>query len=292
MNRNIYKEITDKIIEGLKQGFIPWKKTWTTYTHCNIISLKPYNGVNILLLNLACWNKGYQSNLWVTYNQAKTLGGNVKKGEKGTNIVYFQLIEKKNNGEVKNEGDKKEYFPLLRTYSVFNLEQCENINLNKTKVSPRIKIEEIVEAETIIEGYKDRPEIIREMVDIPHYNYETDIIRVPNSFNNANSYYSVLFHEIIHSTGHTSRLNRNFRKDESKEEYSEEELVAEIGSCFLSSKAGIEDVETEKNSIAYIQGWIKVFENNERILVTASSKARKAVDYVLGVKESDTKETE
>ncbi len=278
---SVYEIITNKIIDQLDKGVVPWKKTWkgSMYEPKNIRGTG-YRGVNRLLLAFS----EYDSPYWMTYKQAQGLGGQVRKGEKATPVTFWSFIEKE---VTKNGETKKKKIGFLRYYSCFNLEQIDGIpeeKLKKFEIVPEHDHDSIKEAEEIIASYKDIPEIKKGK---PSYRPMEDTIQMPdiNSFETSENYYSVLFHEANHSTGSEKKLNRDgiVKFDGfSTEQYSKEELVAEIGACFLNSHCGIE-AENFDNNLAYLQNWKSKLEDNPKLIISASSQAQKSVDYILGI---------
>ena len=291
-NKDLYTEITEKIMGMLSQGIIPWKKPWST-NGCdmpqNFISKKFYRGVNVWLLCSA-----YKSNFWLTYNQAKKIGGNIKAGEKGTRIYFRQILvsSKDKNGKqlVDSNGNKTtKSFPMLKTFTVFNVEQCENIKLPEIKVIESTPKEKISKCENVVNSFSSMPEIMQS--NRASYVPSMDVINMPkmDDFVNSESYYATLFHEIVHSTGSKNRLNRDLDTNFGSHAYSKEELVAELGSSFLNFQCGIDNV-TMENSVAYIQNWMQVLKNDIKFFMNASSLAQKAVDYILGTKFEESTE--
>ena len=250
----VYQIVTDKIINMLESGNIPWDKPWVSGTPTNLISKKAYRGINPFLLNMESVDKGYTSQYWLTFNQAKKLKGTVKKGEAGTLIIFWKFIESEDkNGKIKS-------FPILRYYKVFNVEQCEGINYPKGEV---LEFNPIDSAQKIVDNMPNK-----------------------TSFKSIELYYNVLFHELGHSTGHYSRLNR-FGEDTytvqfGSEDYSKEELIAELTSAMLCGTIGI-DKQTLNNSAGYIQSWLKVLKGDSNFVISASSLAQKACDYMLNI---------
>jgi len=275
---SVYEIITERIVERIeKEGRLPWSKPWIEGFPCNLVSKKHYRGSNVWLLNMAPFCSPY----WLTFKQAQSLGGTVKKGEKGWPVVYWQWFETKD----KLTGDDKRV-PILRYYTVFNLEQCEGIEAPASE-SRRMNSDESIEAcDSIVTGMKKRPEIKHERAQA-FYSPMFDYVNMPKKemFNDAPGYYHTLFHELTHATGHESRLGR-LKGDAvlakfGSEPYAKEELVAELGASYLSGVAGIQSTQ-EDNSIAYLQGWIKALKNDPKLLVQASAQAQKAADYILG----------
>jgi antirestriction protein ArdC len=278
MNNKINEMVTDLIIKKLESGTIPWKKSWsTTENPKNYVSQKQYNGINYVLLGMC----GYSSPNWMTFKQALDLGGNIKKGEKGMPVIYFQLSNVEVDG--KNGTTELKQIPFMRYYTVFNIAQTNGIDDKNFKPEFDIDFKPIDSAEKIVSGYKNAPKIVFEN-QRACYNPKLDIINMPkkNTFRSENDYYEVLFHEMTHSTGHSSRLNRNgvtTNVNFGSKEYSKEELIAEFGSAFLCSKSKID--QTIDNSTAYIQSWLKVLKNDKNLIIPAASKAQKAFDYIL-----------
>ncbi len=276
--RDVYAIVTNRIIELLEQGVVPWKKMWSeSGLPKNLISLKPYHGVNVILLN----SLNYPTNFFLTFRQITELGAKVIKGEKATLVVFWKWIDKEQEGD---NGARR--LPLLRYYRVFNVGQCEGIPESRIPIITK-PLEPIHECEVIIQNMPKSP-LIRTTSDDPYYNPVEDYINMRdiNDFVANEDYYDVLFHELAHSTGHASRLNRKEIADHSKfgsVSYSIEELTAEMTSCFLKSHAGIQE-STIENSAAYIQGWLKVLRSDKRFIIYASAQAQRATDYILNVK--------
>ena len=288
-HKDVYQMVTDRIIDALSNGTVPWQKPWReSGLPRNAITNRPYRGINMLLLN----SLGYEHNLFLTYNQVnKELNGKIKQGEHGHIVTYWNTDKNKtNNAAAENADDdsgvKKKAF--LRYYTVFNVSQCENIP--EKYLQPQREVRVIPTCEEVVAGMPKPPEI-KHKQNKAFYDALLDFINMPKktSFTSDEGYYSTLFHELIHSTGHHTRLARKNlieMAEYGSTPYSHEELVAEIGTCFLQSFTGLE-CEFE-NSAAYIFGWLKVFEHNKSILVSAASMAQKAVDFILNI----TPETE
>ncbi|MFH0926265.1 MAG: ArdC-like ssDNA-binding domain-containing protein [bacterium] len=270
----VYEIITQRIVEQLEKGKIPWHKPWTGTSPKNLISKKDYRGINIFLLSTAQYTNPY----WITFKQCKDLGGSIKKDEKGTPVIYWNWLDIKNNEE-----DIEKHIPFLKYYTVFNAEQCEGIE------TPEIKTFEwdtIVKCEAVVEDIINKPEIEYEG-NRACYISSQDKIKMPERkyFVQAEKYYSTLFHELGHSTGHWSRLNRDTIVDLcpfGSTNYSKEKLVAEMTASFLCSYTGIEN-NTLDNSTAYIQGWVRQFRDKPKMVIMAAAQAQKAADYLLNV---------
>lgn len=275
---SLYQTITDRIVEYLKQGVIPWRKSWSNLgPPMNAISKHPYSGINLWLL----MGLNYESNLYLTYDQVQKVGGTVNRGEKGHLVTFWMLWDR---GQKEGEQEASEKIPFLRYYKVFNIDQCSGIPVSIRESHYSWDILPVAVCEGIVQSMPNRPEI-RFDKPRPFYHRKEDYINMPpmKRFRHSDAYYSVLFHEMVHSTGHQSRLARRTVTNTSgfgSEPYSFEELIAELGSCYLCSHAGIGQNKLS-NSAAYIQGWLKQLQNNYTYIVLASSQAQRAVNYIL-----------
>ena len=271
-----YQIITDRVIEALKQGKVPWHKPWDGEAGKprSLVSKKAYRGINLFMLSMSEFSSPY----WLTFKQAKKLGGHVKKGQHGSPCIYWNWVEKENE-----ETGKTRKIPFLRCYTVFNVEQCEGIEV--PKIEPVQKHNPIEACELVIENMPNRPEI-RHQGHRAFYKPSSDYVQLPakDSFYTAEGYYDTMYHELVHSTGHKSRLARpeimNCTSFGS-EPYSKEELVAEMGAAFLAGHTGIEN-RTLDNSASYLRSWLRRFEQDNRLIVMAGAQAQKAADYILG----------
>lgn len=266
----VYEIVTNQIIERLEEGTIPWRRPFQSHIAVNWQTQRSYRGINTILL---------PEGEYATFNQIKKAGGKIKKGEKSRIAIFWKLLEKENK-----KTEETEHIPIARYYRVFE------INTQVEGLESRRKIIEydndpIEEAEKIKKNYMDRPTFSFKSVGA-WYRPSQDHINVPpiKEFENVNEFYSVMFHEMIHSTGHRSRLNREGVTEEIKfgsERYSKEELIAEIGASILCSHTGIIH-ETIDNSASYISHWLKVLKEDNRFIVNVAQQAQKAVDYILG----------
>lgn len=279
MAANVYQMVTDRIIEELEKGFIPWQKPWTGVRSgaFNRISKKPYSLLNQMLLK--------HTGEYATFKQWQQLGGKIRKGEKSEIIVFWKIFEKE---EINDKGEKEKVsIPMLRYYNVFHISQVDGIEPLK---EPLNNIEPIEAADKIIIDY-----VAREHIDFSEtksnkafYSPSSDRVVVPlkEQYQNANEYYSTTFHELTHSTGHKTRLDRlktGMDAAFGSETYSKEELIAEIGSASILNILGIETPQTFKNSAAYIQNWLQVLKNDNKFIVSAAGKAEKAVNYIMAM---------
>ena len=283
--KDAYQVITDRICDLLEKGEIPWQKPWNAGTDMprNLITKKDYRGVNPFLLA----SMRYSSPYWLSFKQAKDLGGGVKAGEKGCPVIFWKWIEKEN--EETGEIDK---IPFLRYYTVFNLDQCAGIPEDKIPVlNEEIRpFNPIEAAEKIVTEMPKCPQI-EHREGRAYYRPSSDTINMPRKelFKGDEEYYSTLFHELTHSTGHESRLNRkgiNELQGFGSHSYSKEELCAEMGSAFLCGEACIVE-RTIENSAGYIQGWLKRLRSDRKFLVHAAAQAQKAADFILNKKHED-----
>ncbi|MFQ5589573.1 MAG: ArdC family protein [Phycisphaerae bacterium] len=278
MKIDAYDKITSRVIELLEQGTVPWHKTWTGDSMPrNAVSNKSYRGMNVFLLMAA----GYTSPYWLTYKQATELGGCVRKGEKAMPVVFWKRIMV----EDKDDPDNTKCVPLLRYYSVFNVDQCNDIDMPTTE-TPKREHNPIQDAEAIVAGMPNRPEI-RHGGGRACYRPSLDMVSMPpaDRFETGSAYYNVLFHELTHATGHKDRLNRNGCIEGAafgSHTYSREELVAEMGAAFLCGHAGLLTA-TIDNSAAYIANWLERLRNDRKLVVTAAAQAQKASDFILDV---------
>lgn len=281
MSINVYELVTNRIIEQLENNIIPWEKPWsgTIDGAFNRVSKKPYSILNQMLLKY--------DNEYASFKQWKDLGGHIRKGEKSEMVVFWKMYPIKEKQDDGTEIIKT--IPLLKYINVFHISQIDGVEPLKQKITH--DIEPIDKAEKILNDYWNRENITIEHVkgDKAFYSPMFDKIQLPlfEQFKQSEEYYSTAFHESIHSTMKTSRCNRQEdRKGKvvsfGSEEYSKEELVAEVGSAQLMNIVGIETTKSFRNSTAYIQSWLKVLRNDNKFIVSASSKAEKAVNYILG----------
>lgn len=279
--KSVYEMVTERIINQLEQGIVPWQKPWTGIRSgaYNRISKKSYSLINQLMLK--------HDGEYATFKQWESLGGHVRKGEKSEIVVFWKITPVE---EAKEDGTKEvKQIPLLRYYNVFHISQVEGVEpLTEDELD---QIEPIEKAENVLHDYWTRENIKVEHKagDRAYYSPTRDMICLPlfEQFTDTSEYYSTAYHESVHSTMKESRCNRaEDRKGKlvafGSNEYSKEELVAEIGSANILNILGIETRKSFSNSAAYIQSWISVLQNDVKFIVSASSKAEKAVKYILG----------
>ena len=286
---DIYAEVTSRILDQLDKGVIPWKKPWTGSSDGAVAhkTLRPYSLLNQILLGTP--------GEYLTLKQCNAEGGHVKKGAKSRFVVFWKVYgrqQRAEDGSLLTDDDGSALMhtvPLLRYYRVFHIDDCEG-------VTPRLKspddlptISPVQRAEDVFAGYRARSGVKFELLkqDKAFYSPAYDKIVLPllNQFSAAEEYYSVLFHEAVHSTGHKTRLNR-FEGEGSasfgSETYSREELVAEIGSAAILHELGMETPETFRNSTAYVQGWSEKLRADPRLFICATARAEKAVRMIFG----------
>ncbi len=295
---SIYQTVTDRIISSLKAGVIPWEKPWKTPRYAcdpfprNFYTGKPYRGINVLLL----WSSEYNSPFWLTFKQAQALKGNVRKGEHGTQIIFYKQLPEHAEKDEEGTGEDERIPFVLCHYTVFNVEQCDGLTLpeiSQPAIAPEIDEDEV--CESIVGGWKNCPTLhLTSPTEYrAYYRPSTDSVHMPtrSRFVDAPHYYSTLFHELIHSTGHESHLHRTFSDRFGDELYSKEELVAEMGAAFLCAIAGIANEHTDRNTTAYIQNWIEKLKEDNRLIVHAAANAQRAVDLILGSTFEEENET-
>jgi antirestriction protein ArdC len=286
---NVYQVITDRILQSLADGVVPWRKPWGTATPKNLVSGREYRGVNVFLLGAA----PFESPWWLTFNQARSLGGTVMKGERGTPVVFWKPIEQGSMAtRPEEDGAERDRWFVLRYFTVFNVAQCQGIEAPPS-VAERA-FDSIEQCERIVAGFEGRPRIVLGGSGAC-YVPALDEVRMPvrEAFSSPPEYYSTLFHELSHSTGAAHRLARKGVIDRARfgsHDYSQEELVAECGAAFLCAEAGIEN-RTLDNSAAYIASWSKVLKSEPRWIVHAAAQAAKAADLILGRASKSERET-
>ena len=277
MPTDVYQEVTDRIVAALESGTVPWRKPWTSGTseHHNPVSKTVYRGINPFLLDLTAQAAGYGDPRWITFNQARAKGGCVRKGEKGTLVIFWKMLRKQDDetGELRT-------IPLLRHYRVFNIAQVDGIEWPKLE---RRTFNPVECAEQIIREMQHAP-VIQHGGPSAYYHPVLDTVQLPvrEAFEDESAYYHTAFHELAHSTGHKTRLNRvevtRARVAFGDGDYALEELVAELGAAMVAGRAGIEP-RTNQNA-AYIASWLKALRNDHKMIVTAAGRAQRAADYI------------
>jgi len=275
---NAYDLVTQKVLAAIDSGVAPWRQTWADGAPTSMSTNKPYRGINLFLLG-----GGY----WGTYKKVTEAGGQVRKGEKSSKAVFWRKVEKTNG-----EGDDTS-FMMLRFYSVFHSSQADWADGLPERFSselPGTENERIADAEQIVTEYKkgdNAPIFAPDGGGRACYSPLSDTIQVPElgAFTGSPEYYSTMFHEMGHSTGHQSRLNREGVTDPiqfGSHKYASEELVAEMTATMLMGVVGLED-DTIENSAAYLAHWRKVIASDEKLIVRAAAKAQRAADHIRGI---------
>jgi len=276
---SIYEEVTNRIIEALEAGAIPWTRPWKTSAPCNATSGKEYRGINKLMLWLAAQEKEYQSSGWLTYRQAQSLGGQVKRGEKASPVVWWSPVDASNSAEDTEERETRQFW-LARCYHVFNLQQVEGLEtLQAALDTPVLEFTPIYRCERVVDAYG---------ADVRHggteafYSPAGDFVQLPlaASFQSRESYYATLAHELVHHSGAPHRLARDLTGRFGSEGYAREELVAELGSAFITAALGI--LHETKASAAYIQNWLQILRDDHRAVFNAATLAQQAADFIHG----------
>ena len=289
MKSDIYQKITGQIVSELEKGVRPWLQPWNVEHAAGRITRPlrgngiPYKGINVLVLWSAAIEKGYAAPIWMTFKQATELKASVRKGERGSLVVYADKIIRTETDSKTGE-DSERAIPFLKGYTVFNVEQIDSLPEHYyAKPAPRRDtIERVERAETFL---SNTGASVRHGGNKAYYNISQDLVQMPpfESFRDAESYYATRTHEQIHWTRHPSRLDRDFgRKRFGDEGYAMEELVAELGSAFLSSDLELTP-EVREDHVSYIASWIKVLKDDKRAIFTAASHAQRAADYLHGL---------
>jgi antirestriction protein ArdC len=279
---DVHAEVTAQIVQMLESGVAPWRSPILASTGepRNFESKKPYRGINNFLLTFRAFGEGFRSPFWLTFRQARARGGTVRQGEKGSLVVFWKQtdLHDETTGETAT-------IRMARRYHVFNLEQCEGIALPAGEELPAIPFHPIAEAQRIVAGYVQPPDIEHRGF-YAYYRPATDTVRIPapEQFASASDYFATLYHELAHSTGHSRRLNRKLDIEPQPFgalEYGKEELIAEMAAAFLCRRSGISPAVIE-NQAAYIQGWLQQIRQDKKLVISAASAAQKAADWILG----------
>jgi antirestriction protein ArdC len=290
---DVYQEITDQVIALLEQGVAPWRKPWNAELGIprSMSTGKPYRGINPFLLALTAHTKGYSSPWWGTYKQIAARGGQVRKGEKGTRVMFWKRVVKTDE----ETGEKRAFF-FARSFTVFNADQADGDLGLPTIEDTRKDHDPIRECDLALATYLTSGPRLTIGGNAAYYSPGQDLVNVPEIayFDSPEEYHGALFHECVHSTGHASRLNREGIVEGHRfgdELYSKEELIAEMGAAFLAGHTGIA-AATLANSASYLQSWIKVLKGEPKMLISAAAQAQKAADLILGVTHDEQDEDE
>ena len=282
---DIYNKVTNKIIADLERGNLTWLQPWQAGHQAGHISRplrsggKAYRGINVLMLWASALEYGFNSPLWITYKQAEALGGQVRKGETGSLVVYADSFKKTETDAKGN--DLETIIPFMKGYTVFNSEQVDGLP-NHFYANPAPVSRDIERTKPLEQFFSATGATIKHGGSLAFYSPSQDLVQMPDfpTFRDAESYYATLSHEMTHWTSHESRLNRDLgRKRFADSGYAMEELVAEIGAAFLCADLGITP-ETREDHAAYIETWLKVLKNDKRAIFTAASHAQLALDHL------------
>lgn len=288
LKKDIYARITDKIIVDLEQGQRTWMPRWQGDHQAGPISRPlrqngtPYKGMNVILLWAECMEKGYKAPIWMTYKQAQEIGANVRKGEKGSLVVYANTL---NKTETNDKGeDVEQKIPYMKGYTVFNVEQVEGLPAHYYAIPANpLPVEQRIDgADRFI---KATAADIRHGGGEAYYSPLHDFVQMPNfeTFRDREGYYATLLHELTHWTKHKDRLDRDFGKKKFGDEgYAREELVAELGAAFLCADLGITP-KVRQDHVAYIESWLKILKEDKRAIFSAAAHAQRAADYLSGL---------
>jgi antirestriction protein ArdC len=285
---DLYQTVTDQIVAMLETGVVPWRSPILGRSSAghpkNLNTGKRYRGVNVFLLAFTAYAKGYGSSYWMTFNQAKDRGGNVRKGEKSSLVVFWKQYETTD----KQTGEPVK-IPVLCYYNVFNAEQIEGVAIPDAVKFEPLDFKPIEEAEKIAAGYAGGPPVAHDGGQQAFYRPSTDTVHLPAKmrFASVEEYYATLFHELSHSTGHSSRLDR--KRDTAPQpfgsaDYGKEELVAEMSAAFLCSQAGIQPSVID-NQAAYLSGWLTQLKSDKKLVISAAGQAQRAADWICGQRE-------
>jgi antirestriction protein ArdC len=283
VKRDLYAEVSTRIIADLERGAAPWVKPWSATaganTPCNAVTSRPYSGCNIVLLWMA-QAAGYRTPRYLTFKQALELGGNVRKGEHGTKVYFVKQLQVRDNNT--DDEAATRIVPMLREYTVFNIDQCENLPERVTTPST-VKPRNQDQRDATIDSFLGcSGASIREGQGEAYYAPGADFISLPGfeAFKSAAHFYGTAFHELGHWTGHKSRLDRDLRHRFGQRAYAAEELVAELCGAFLCAEFSIDG---DLRHAGYIQTWIGLLKADHRAFITACSKAQAAADYLRGL---------
>ncbi|MGD0900308.1 MAG: zincin-like metallopeptidase domain-containing protein [Thermoguttaceae bacterium] len=285
IRNDLYQRITDQIVAQLENGVAPWQRPWATIgggLPTNVVSRKPYRGINTLLLWSAAEEHGYQSPLWATYRQWDALSGHVNRGERSTKIIFWNVTRQTVLNENTGEDEEQRRF-FCKEYSVFNLDQCGGEALNRFR-APVLPPRDFIDFQPAEKAIAATGAEIRHGGNRAYFDTLHDFIQLPikDAFASSASYYATVLHELSHWSGHESRLRRIDKLARfGDQRYSAEELVAELAGAFLTASLGIPNERTLDNAAAYLGHWLEVLRSDNRAIFTAATAASAAADYIL-----------
>lgn len=283
MKRDLYETVTARIVAQLEAGTLPWVKGWNAGASVpmNATTNRPYSGINVLLFWIGA-DRGWSAPRFLTFKQALDCGGNVRKGEHGEKLYFFKQLEIE---DAKTQESRT--IPMLREYTVFNVDQCDNLPENVRRGPGAGKVNPDAREELADDFIRASGADFREGAGRPCYVPSQDFITSPAfaDFHSRPEYYAAAFHELVHWTGHKSRLDRDLKGRFDRDSYAMEELVAELGAAFLCAEFGFDNAHD--NQAAYLDSWLKVLKADKRAIFTAASKAQTAADYLRGLAIAD-----
>lgn len=289
---DLYARVTEQVIQSLEKGVPPWICPWARsgtsgiFLPVNALTGRAYRGINVLLLNARQAECGFSTHRWLTFNQAKSLGGHVRKGATGSLVVFFKMWEAEGAAAGVPTPDDRRVIPLLRAFTVFNAEQVDGLPKPTQDSAPAEPWAPLVTAERLVNA---------SLADVRHggerafYQPATDHIQMPERtlFFSREAYYATLLHELTHWTAHTARCNRPLQGRQHLEAYAFEELVAEMGSAFLCGHCGLLPAAGGEapglQHAAYIGDWLHALRKDRRLVFSAASLGQKAADFVLNL---------
>ena len=285
VKRDIYSEITNKVIELMKTEGMNWTKPWSTNlletgSPINIVTNNHYQGINVFNLAMDSALAGYNSNIWGTFKQWSDKGYKIKKGAKSSIIVFFKQITK----EDKNDADNIISFPVLKYFAVFNACQIVDFDIPASPIEkPSIDLD--AACDIFFTNTKSR---LKLGGDKAYYSPSLDYIRLPNvkDFKTTQGYYNTLFHELGHWTGNANRLDRKFGHSFGNQDYAFEELIAELASTYICAQLGLEKTPCP-NHAKYLAGWLTKLKTDKRAFFKAAAQAQKAADYMNSLQDTD-----
>jgi antirestriction protein ArdC len=283
MKRDLYAEVSARIVAELERGAAPWIKPWSATpganNPCNAVSNRPYSGCNVVLLWMA-QAAGYRSPRFLTFKQALELGGNVRKGEHGTKVYFVKQLQVRDQGV--DDSTSTRLIPMMREYTVFNVDQCDNLP-DRIKTGRPIRVRNPDTRDGLADAFLHSTGAdIREGHGEAYYVPSRDFIAMPafEAFKSADHFYNVVLHELVHWCGHKSRLDRDLKNRFASKSYAAEELIAELGAAFLCAEFGFDG---DVRNAGYIASWIDLLKADKRAFFTACSQASKAADYLRGL---------
>lgn len=278
---DLYQKVTDRIVAAWESGTPPWIREWQNSDNGlprNLLTARPYRGVNLMLLNIEEMLRGYSDSRWLTYRQAMALGAHVRAGESGASIFFYKLREVDAKVSDEQPVTERKLIPLLRSFTVFNAAQVNGLPEQYLKPPAQPSWTPNGAAQKVL---TDSGATIRHGGDQAFYLVSDDVIQLPppNAFSTPEDYYATALHELTHWTGHPRRCHRPLGRRHGIDAYAFEELIAELGAAFLCAHCHL---PARMQHASYINGWLDALKRDKRLIFVAASAAQKAVDFVLG----------